>query len=69
MNENIEQLTNEIRILLTGNDHRPESVALRSAPVSECRGPAAGAAPRSRLLSTTKTSSPVGDRSACASGH
>lgn len=25
--ENIEQLTNEIRILLTSNDHRPESVA------------------------------------------
>jgi len=27
MNENIEQLTNEIRILLTSNDHQPESVA------------------------------------------
>lgn len=27
MNENIEQLTNEIRVLLTSNDHQPESVA------------------------------------------
>ena len=27
MNENIEILTNEIKTLLTSNDHRPESVA------------------------------------------